>query len=113
MIEVNRLAAQGDVLFRSIDALPDGVVERRMSGPIVVARSETGHHHVIEDPAVAVFEKTERDPLICYLRVEGDFADVRHLRPHDTHETLRLRRGTWEVRRQCEWAPEGMRRVAD
>ena len=113
MIEVKRLAAQGDVLFRRVDALPDAVVEREMDGPIVVARSETGHHHVIEDSSVTVFEKTERDALICYLRVDGDFADVQHLRPHDTHETLRLCRGTWEVRRQCEWAPEGMRRVAD
>ena len=113
MIEIKRLAAQGDVLFRRIEVLPDAVVERQMDGPIVVARSETGHHHVIEDPTVTVFEKAERDPLICYLRVDGDFADVQHLRSHDTHETLRLRRGTWEVRRQCEWAPEGMRSVAD
>jgi hypothetical protein len=114
MIEVSRLAAQGDVLFRRIDAVPDGVVATRTDGrPIIVARSETGHHHVIDDPAVALFVKTERDPLVCFLRVDGDFAEVRHLRLHDTHETLRLCRGAWEVRRQREWAPEGWRGVVD
>ena len=113
MIDVHRLAAQGDVLFRRIDAVPAAVVEQRIAGPIVVAHSETGHHHVIDDPAVALFEKRERDPLICYLRIDGDFAEVRHLRPHDTHEALRLCRGVWEVRRQREWAPEGWQRVAD
>jgi len=113
MIEVSRLAAQGDVLFRRIEAMPGAVVEQPTAGRIVVAHSETGHDHVVDDPAVALFEKIDRDPMICYLRVDGDFADVRHLRAYDTHQTLRLARGLWEVRRQREWAPEGWRRVAD
>lgn len=57
--------------------------------------------------------KLERDPMICYLQIAGDFADVVHHRPHDTHETLRLVRGIYEVRRQREWTPEGWRRVED
>jgi hypothetical protein len=113
MIEVSRLAAQGDVLFRRIDRLPEQVVERTTVGRLVVAHSETGHHHAIDDPGVRIFEKLARDPLVCFLSVEGPYADVVHHRPHDTHQTLRLSPGVWEVRRQREWAPEGWRRVED
>jgi hypothetical protein len=50
---------------------------------------------------------------VSYLDVQTDHADVVHLRGLDTHETLRLPRGTWEIRRQQEWSPEGWRRVED
>jgi hypothetical protein len=46
------------------------------------------------------------NPLICYLSVDGDHADVVHHRPHHAHETLRLEPGLWEVRRPREWSPE-------
>ncbi len=117
MIEVQRLAAQGDVLFRRIDRLPDDTVEQPHKGRLVVAHSETGHHHAVDDPAVKLFEKVTRDPMVCYLQIAGEaqFAEVVHHRPHDTHETLRLlgNGSTWEVRRQREYTPEGWRRVED
>lgn len=113
MKEVNKLCAQGDVLFRRIKALPADAVEQKSEGPIVVAHSETGHHHAIEPGEAKLFEKLERDPMICYLAVAGEHADVVHHRPHDTHETVRLLGGLWEVRRQREWTPEGLRRVED
>jgi hypothetical protein len=113
MIEVNEMAAQGDVLFRRIASLPPDVSEDTSNGHIVVAHSETGHHHVIEDREVRLYEKHTRDPMICFLSVDGDFAELVHLRPHDTHETLRLRHGIWEVRRQREWSPEGARQLED
>lgn len=113
MIEVRTLAAQGDVLFRRIAALPEDVVEVLVARPLVVARSETGHHHCIGDEGVRLFEIRERDPLLCYLQVDGDFADVVHLRHYDTHATLRLLPGVWEVRRQREWRLEGPRRALD
>jgi hypothetical protein len=113
MIEIHRLAAQGDVLFRRIPKLPEGAVERPIDGPIVVAHSETGHHHAIEDAGVRLFELPVPDAMISFLSVDGPFADVVHHRPHDTHETLRLSSGTWEVRRQREWSPEEPRRIED
>jgi hypothetical protein len=113
MITIKRIAAQGDVLFRRISSLPEGVVEQPTQGRIIVAHSETGHHHAIEDRAVRLFEKVVPDPLVSFLSVGGAFADVVHHRPRDTHETLRLTSGTWEVRRQREWSPEGLRRVED
>jgi hypothetical protein len=113
MITINDIAAQGDVLFRRISRLPDDAVERPAIGRIVVAHSETGHHHAIDDPEVRLFERPVRDPMVCFLSIDGDFAHVVHHRPHDTHAPLRLRHGLWEVRRQREWTPEGLQRVED
>ena len=113
MIKISRLAAQGDVLFRRIERMPEHVVERPTAGKIVVAHSETGHDHTISDTGVRLYEKLVRDPMVCFLSVEGSFADVVHHRPYDAHETLRLEPGLWEVRRQREWTPEGWRRVED
>lgn len=117
MKEVKKLCAQGDVLFRRIKSLPDGVVEQKSDGAIVVAHSETGHHHAVGEGEAKLFEKLERDPMVCYLQIAGEYADVVHHRPHDTHETIRLLGGllgdVWEVRRQREWTPEGLRRVED
>ena len=51
--------------------------------------------------------------MLCYLAVDCEFADVVHLRDFHTHETVRLPRGVYEVRRQEEYTPQGWRRVAD
>jgi hypothetical protein len=113
MIEIKNQCAQGDVLFRRVDELPSDVTECNAGKQLVVAHSETGHHHAIEPGAARLFEKVERNPMICFLQIDGSFADVVHHRPHDTHETVRLLKGIWEVRRQREWTPEGLRRVED
>lgn len=115
-----KIVAQGDVLLRRVPALPAKAVERKRTGPLVIAHSETGHHHAIESKAVSHFE-IPGDPLVCYLRLDdglGDLGgvDVVHHRAWDTHETVRLLGqpgDVWEVRRQREWSPEGWRRVED
>lgn len=110
---IEKQGAQGDVLFRRIKEIPPGLTEKpREKHGIVVAHSETGHHHIIPDAAVAHFMDTKGNGLISYLRVDTS-ADVVHLRPFDTHETIRLGAGAWEVRRQREYTPEGWRRVED
>jgi len=107
MIAIREVAAQGDVLFRRIAKLPEQVIEQRRTGRVVVAHSETGHHHAIDNRRVRFYESGQGDPMIAYLSVDGDFADVVHHRAHDTHAPLRLPHGLWEVRRQREWMPEG------
>lgn len=114
MKAVEKQGAQGDVLFRRIDKLPEGLVAQKR-GPVglVVAHSETGHHHVIPQETVHHYaQPSSGDALVTYLNVDT-FADVVHLRPFDTHETIRLGAGAWEVRRQREHTPEGWRRVED
>lgn len=112
-----RPAAQGDLLLRRIDRLPDGVKPMATEkGAFVVAHSETGHNHVIDKrPGVTVY--TGEDPMVSYLEVieatEKTEALLRHLRGHDTHETVIIPPGTYELRRQREYTPEGWRRVED
>jgi hypothetical protein len=117
MIKISKMGAQGDILFRRVVKIPSYALERPREGPLVVAHSETGHHHVIESLHASLFSVP--DLLLSYLRFDGPFADVVHQRPFDTHETLRLlgndngEATNFEVRRQREHAPEGWRMVVD
>lgn len=116
---VNRIA-QGDVLFRKVNSVPKNAVRaKREGGVFVVAHSETGHHHVVANEGVTMFD-VPNNPLVAYLQLEGPDCgagvDVVHQRPWDTHETVRLLGApgdVYEIRRQREWSPEGWRRVAD
>lgn len=90
----------------------------------VVAHSETGHHHVLDGDyldAVKVV-KDPSDDMSLYLYCEGQefkgggSIDITHMRPHDTHETVRMICGLDDlvlVRRQREPTPEGWRQVQD
>lgn len=105
-------AAQGDVLLRRIDKLPDNLVlAKAEDGLFVVAHSETGHHHVVKErSAQLLIDKT--NAFIAYLNV-AEPCELEHLRSFDTHEALALEPGLYEVRRQVEFTPEGWRRAAD
>ena len=110
---IEKAAAQGDVMFRRIEALP---AEARpvdpANGAFVVAHSETGHNHVVLDrPGVRMF--SAMDEFRAYLVVENEPATVEHQRSFDTHQPFALSPGIWEVRRQREYTPEGFRRAAD
>ncbi len=120
MKSIERIGAQGDVLFRKVGKLTDGLVKHKERGPIVVAHSETGHHHTIDETA-GVYYTDPKSTMVAYLQL-GDGcvalggADVVHHRPQDTHETMRLlgKPGdVFEIRRQREFTPEGWRRVED
>lgn len=108
---ISKSGAQGDVLFLRVDHIPETAKPDKRDGPIVVAHSETGHHHSIE--AEGVIRYDAGDSMVCYLQVEGDDVDVIHHRSFDTHATLRLEPGKWAVRRQREYSPQGWRRVED
>lgn len=116
MIIVKDKYPQGDVLFIRVKSIPKGAVAVKRDGALVVAHSETGHHHLIKTPCVTMMQTD--NPLVCYLRMEAPFADVEHARPFDTHETLRLMgepdgESIWCVRRQREHTPDGWRQVMD
>ncbi len=111
MNEIKNCGAQGDVLFRRIQVIPGEALENTAKDANVVAHSETGHNHVVETPNTQFFSTD--DPMVSYMRVKGEYADVVHHRMWDTHGTLRLLKGDWEIRRQREWTPEGLRRVED
>ena len=106
--------AQGDVLIRQIDLLPDGLI--RISpedGMYVLAHSETGHSHVVEATPEVEFFQHELNNLVAYMVVKKGQPVIKHLRTWDTHEPYQLKKGVYEIRRQIESSPEGFRRAID
>ncbi len=113
MKKIERMGAQGDGLFIRIDEIPAHAKPvPPVNGRHVVLHSETGHHHYLAATGVEFFADPT-DSLVCYLRIAGEGADVVHARPFDTHKTLGLAGGSWSVKRQREYTPEGLRRVED
>jgi len=109
---------QGDVLVIPGGAIPANAVQvPREAGALIVAHSETQHHHSIHEPYVTMWA-VPGDPFVAWLRVEQD-VDLVHHRAWDTHETLRLladeSKGEtiYEIRRQREPVPEGWARAQD
>lgn len=111
MKTAKKMAAQGDVLFRKVTkaSIPNTA---KLSEDLIIAHSETGHHHTVDGVNVKVW-RLDNDPMVCYLQISEPYADIVHHRTFDTHETVRLLKGTWEIRRQREHSPEGWRMVAD
>jgi len=101
-------AAQGDVLFLRIEQIPTGATKTKSK---VVAHSETGHHHAFDMKADVMLYSTPSQ-LLSYLEVKSP-AVLKHHRDFDTHEELLFDVGTYEIRRQREWSPDGWRRVED
>lgn len=105
---------QGDIKLQFVAELPPGCVERRAAGNVhIVAHSETGHHHVVASQQARVFGTA--DPLVCYLQIDGDYADLMHCRDVNSHETWRItgRGKICKITRQRERTPEGWRVVQD
>jgi hypothetical protein len=106
-------AAQGDMLITKIAKLPEGLVPAKCErkGYHVLAHSETGHDHVVlEKSAQLLIDKT--NSFIAYLNVLEP-CEIEHLRSHDTHKSIALDKGVYEIRRQREYTPEGFRKAQD
>lgn len=112
MKRVKNMAAQGDVMFIRVDKIPsDAMIAEEKNGYFIVAHSETGHDHVIESRnAQMLIDKT--NDFIAYVKISKP-TEVEHRRSFDTHESLLLTPGNYQIRRQREYVPEGFRRVAD
>jgi len=107
-------AAQGDLMIRRIEKLPDELsIVPAENGKLILAHSETGHNHIVlERPEVSQY--SFGDLLRSFLVVTGDEpALLEHERSFDTHETIAIPPGIYELRRQREHTPEGWRRAAD
>lgn len=112
-----KCAAQGDVLFVKVNAIPDSLTEQKPNdrNELVITHSETGHDHVMvldrqAEPAVQMFNGD--NPLISWIKVNRP-TSLDHKRQHHTHESIQFQPGMYEIRRQQEQTPEGWRRVAD
>lgn len=118
-------AYQGDVAFlvesNGREVIPASAKQvAPEAGLLIVAHSETGHHHAIaaSTPGVELF-MVPSDARTMWLKVpKGGHADVVHHRAWDTHHTLRLLARddadtVFKVRRGREETPEGWKIVVD
>jgi hypothetical protein len=108
------MAAQGDLLILKVgQVLPGFEKQEPTDQQHIVAHSETGHHHVVDSPEVEYYT-SKNDQMKAYLVVNNIMGTMlRHLRSFDTHETIHIPKGVYELRRQREYVPQGWRRVQD
>lgn len=122
-VKIPNQMRQGEALFIEVDSIPEGLEEASpVNGNLIIAHSETGHHHVIDVSRIShktggsktarhLIDKTNE--FISYLEV-NDNCEVKHLRDHDTHKSMPLEKGKkYQVRLRREYAPEGFRKVQD
>lgn len=114
MKKIENAAAQGDLMIRRVQALPEGLKEEApVGGRLTVGHSETGHHHTVEARLGIRLFRSEQ-PLISFLVVEGDEGvELTHQRSFDTHAPVGIPAGIFEIRHQQEFSPEGWRAVSD
>ncbi len=113
----NKVAFQGDVSIIRADTLgvtklPDDVKEvKPEQGRLIVTHSETGHDHFVASAEARFYETS--NPNICFLRIDGEHADLIHNRSVDQHQTIRIPSGLYQINKQTEKRPSGWERVVD
>lgn len=121
--KLNDCAAQGDMLITCLDKLPANIKPVSVEdGKFILTHSETGHHHSIKFQLGIELYSNDNNPFVLYLVVNnGVECLVEHERSFDTHETIALRvpskskdaKRVYEIRRQVEYTPEGLRKAQD
>lgn len=104
---------QGDCYLVPIKAIPKNAKPvGAESGRFIVTHSETGHHHVVmERPGIRQF--AGMDVFRGFLEVEGEPAELVHLRDHHTHAPQVVPPGAWLIQRQAAYTPQGWERARD
>lgn len=113
------ICAQGDMILRRIETIPtDAVPVKSENGSLIITHSETGHNHIVMERQNKNGGKNAQlfinkiNALIGYLSV-SEPCELEHLRSHDTHASISIPVGNYEIRRQREYTPEGFRRAQD
>lgn len=114
MKDFENYAAQGDMLIIAIDKLPENLIEvLPEKGQHIVTHSETGHHHVVDSQNTQLFRSAANDEGLQLFLVVNKDTELKHLRLFDTHESINLKPGNYQINRQEEYTPQGWRRVED
>lgn len=108
---MNCIAAQGEIRVFTVNKLPAARTLKpfeREKGKLIIGHSETGHHHVLEAEEVETWETKEAPEGIkirfALLKTPGE---LKHLREHDTHMTIKLEPGLYMFRTDREYDPYG------
>ena len=103
-----KLYRQGDVLIERIAKLPKNLKSiPRENGRVILAHGEvTNHSHSIAESHAILYDEGNGASVL-------EVADALALLVHEEHATITLEPGVYRVRRQREYTPTEIRRVAD
>lgn len=110
--------AQGDILLERVAdvASASAPINVDPDGAVVLARGEvTGHRHAFYGGAMmfrddALARGVPPELYLGHVKIaDKDGAELKH----EEHDTIKLPKGTYRVRRQREWTAEQARVVAD
>jgi len=98
---------QGDVLIEEVTGIPTNVKPvPRENGLAILAHGEvTGHHHSFASGSVALLEAPSGERFLAVKRQ----ATLRH----QEHGPITVPKGRYRVKKQLEYTPAEIRRVAD
>lgn len=112
-LQFSKVAAQGELTITRLEKVPAriGDVVTPNQGFLIVGRSETHHHHVVDADCATL---TRVDPFTAFLNVRKTTRLV-HQREYDTHPPIELQPGMYEFRTGREFDPfeEAIRISAD
>jgi hypothetical protein len=113
MKSFNKIAAQGEITLRRIGDAPskpkklDGKPLALERGMLIIGHSETQHDHVLEHTRGATVTVMDRAPegmrILHMILTEAN--SLVHKRDHDTHETIALPPGEYDIRIAREYDP--------
>lgn len=100
-------AAQGEISVAKIRKLPAGLTRvAATNGRVIVGHSETGHHHTASADCVELFESaTAPDGMRVLYAIVNAPTSLDHDRDFDTHESIALQPGMYEIRIGREYDP--------
>lgn len=114
LLQQGEWVAQGDLTVCPIDEIPDGLkVQKSENGLMILAHSETGHHHAIDYSDQ--FDVYENDEFTAYVHNRSDnVIELKHHRNFHTHAPIGIPpKSKVKIIRGREYTPQGLRRVAD
>ena len=99
--------AQGEISLAKVAKVPDGLKRiDPVNGRVIVGHSETGHHHTVSADCVELYEaKTAPAGMRVLYAIVNAPASLDHKRDFDTHESLALQPGMYEIRIGREYDP--------
>ena len=102
-----KVAAQGEISLRKIAKLPSGMTRiAPVNGHVIVGHSETGHHHLMLADKVELYEaKDAPEGMRILYAIVKDPTTLDHQRPWDTHESIAVQPGMYEIRIGREYDP--------
>lgn len=100
---MTNLVAQGDILLRRIDAMPENIaISKRDNGRVVLAYGEaTGHAHAFTEDHVTMYHANDNSNR-RFLAVMEKPATLFH----EEHLPIAFDPGVYEIVRQVEWGDQ-------